>query len=150
MKPPFLNSSLFSKSKTPTSSSPYSSAPTTPPSATLQSQPFSSNLAFKPDSLLTVSYPTIYIAICDHITDDPTLLSFKQGDSIKVMNKLPSGWWEGHLVENPYDSSLGIAPGQPMGLPTEFVAKNGFFPGKFVQKFEEGDGYGESAPSLKV
>lgn len=46
-------------------------------------------------------------ALCDHITDDPTLLSFRHGDIFQVVDRLQSGWWEGS-----HDDKIGLFPSQ--------------------------------------
>ncbi|KAJ9066166.1 hypothetical protein DSO57_1012156 [Entomophthora muscae] len=46
-------------------------------------------------------------ALCDHITDDPTLLSFRHGDIFQVVERLQSGWWEGS-----HDDKIGLFPSQ--------------------------------------
>lgn len=34
-------------------------------------------------------------ALYNYVTDDPTSLSFNQGDNIQVLKQLDSGWWDG-------------------------------------------------------
>ena len=41
----------------------------------------------------------------DYNTDDPNELSFKQGDIITVLQKDPSGWWQGEL-----NGRIGVFP----------------------------------------
>ncbi|KAI0235731.1 hypothetical protein L0F63_005550 [Massospora cicadina] len=46
-------------------------------------------------------------ALCDHVTDDPTLLTFRHGDIFHVVERLQSGWWEGS-----HDDKRGLFPSQ--------------------------------------
>merc|ERR1712100_96434 len=41
----------------------------------------------------------------DYNTDDPNELSFKEGDIITVLQKDPSGWWQGEL-----NGKIGVFP----------------------------------------
>lgn len=42
--------------------------------------------------------PDIFVrALYDYEADDPTSLSFRQGDKIRVLTQLESGWWDGFL-----------------------------------------------------
>lgn len=44
--------------------------------------------------------PPIYVrALYNYEADDPTSLSFRQGDIIQVITQLESGWWDG-IIEN--------------------------------------------------
>lgn len=46
-------------------------------------------------------------ALCDHVSDDPTLLSFRHGDIFKVVERPQTGWWEGT-----HDDKCGLFPPQ--------------------------------------
>ncbi len=42
--------------------------------------------------------PTMWVrALYDYTAEDRTSLSFRQGDKIKVMTQLASGWWDGYI-----------------------------------------------------
>lgn len=44
----------------------------------------------------TISPPDMYVrALYDYHADDPTSLSFRQGDVMQVLTQLDSGWWDG-------------------------------------------------------
>ncbi|KAI9298992.1 ras GEF [Neoconidiobolus thromboides FSU 785] len=54
-------------------------------------------------------------ALCDHISEDTSLLTFRQGDIFQVTSHEESGWWEGKM-----DDRTGLFPPQyVMGLTIE-------------------------------
>ncbi|CED84084.1 Ras1 guanine nucleotide exchange factor [Phaffia rhodozyma] len=55
-------------------------------------------------------------ALHDWISEDPTYLIFKKGQTIRVFNKAPSGWWDGEILADgkrgwfPSNYVTGISP----------------------------------------
>lgn len=65
--------------------------------------------------------PDIFVrALYDYEADDPTSLSFRQGDKIRVLTQLESGWWDGFLEGTrgwfPSNYCVQIDPDDPDNL----------------------------------
>lgn len=68
--------------------------------------------------------PPLYVqAVYNYQADDPTSLSFREGDIIEVITQLESGWWDGTLdgVRGWFPSNYCavIDPNEPNGVDTQ-------------------------------
>lgn len=61
-------------------------------------------------------------------------LSFQKGDTIYVLNKLPTGWWDGMVIQYPnYSSPYNYN----INSDSNFKVIRGWFPNTFIKPFRE-------------